>query len=565
MLAHTLFDKPALSFKKVKEIRLPNLPSVPQNVCAYPNTDGSIDIVVEVRGYRKNAKYANQSSSTVDWRPYDEAGISSQPYQYDYLYSFRLPQLLEGTPVLVQQASTTNKETYFNMQSLTPVNFGSGHENNLITSSRLGIFSYYPRTGNNGITFSKRKYVVDENGNILRHPSINPAICAYPEGKGGTTHLIAGGEGAVYFYRFTGDFTENGDPVFKEPVLVQQENADIFMGTLPSPSVADWDGDGIHDLIVGNSEGFILFAKNAGTNDNPRFLPGENIKAGGKDIHVQAGYSGSVQGTPESRWGYVSPVIFDWNEDGLPDIITGDVAGDYKIYINKGSKTAPELDIAHPIFCEGLELHGMWRCRAAIGKIGTRIAMIVVDGDDNFHLYWKLDTYNVEDGGKVLLADNSEIFTSAEPAGGTGRCKLDFFDYDGDGKLDLIIGTGYRAAIPNKTTGYPHPTLGESIYESSMGTPLFMRNVGTDAELRFAHPMPFFHPGIGLVQPGGKHETGAIGTTLGGGNNRNLIVADESGRLFLLQGNHLELLTRQEASEYKDAPNPFPGFPYNRN
>ena len=78
---------------------------------------------------------------------------------------------------------------------------------------------------------------------------------------------------------------------------------------------------------------------------------------------VGAGFSGSVQGTGEARWGYVSPTAFDWNEDGRPDLIVGDITGSYVVYLNHGTRAAPVLAAARPLYCEGLDLHGMWRSR----------------------------------------------------------------------------------------------------------------------------------------------------------------------------------------------------------
>lgn len=265
-----------------------------------------------------------------------------------------------------------------------------------------------------------------------------------------------------------------------------------------------------------------------------------------------------MQGTPESRWGYLSPTVVDWTGDGLPDIIMGDITGKYTLYVNKGTRTEPKLDAPQPFFCEGLELHGMWRSRAAVAKFGNRMALAIVDDNDLFHLYWKIDNFHLEDGGELKLENGSSILTSAEPAGGTGRCKLNFFDYDGDGLLDLIIGTGRRSAIPNMETGYPLPILGKK----TMGTPLFMKNVGSSSYPVFAHPSPFKHPVTGLVQPGGSHESGAVGTKLGGGTQRNLLVGNEVGRLYLLKGEHLELMTADEVKKYRNKPNPFPGFPH---
>ena len=551
-LIHTLFNRENLSFDVKEKIKLPKLPSAVNSISAIQMKNGGVELILELQGFRFPGKYGNQNPSSANWRPYDEAGISSSGFNYTYLYRIEYPNLLSGVPKNIKQVTSTNKEVLYRMMNTAPVNLGSGHSNDLITGSYLGIFPYYQIMGNENPVFSKQRFMVDEEGNMLRHPSVSASVCAYPDRKTGFSNLIAGGEGALYFYRFTGKFTKSGSPIFKNPTPVLQKNADLYAGTLPVPTAVDWDGDGMLDLVVGNSEGFVLFFKNIGDDENPAFLPGERIKTEGKEIHIQAEYSGSIQGTSESRWGYLSPTVIDWTGNGLPDVIMGDVTGNYTIYLNKGTKTKPLLDDPKPLYCNGLQLHGMWRSRAAVGDFGGRKAMAIIDGTDQFHLYWKIDDYNVEDGGKILMPDGSTINTSAEPAGGTGRCKLDFFDFDGDGKLDFIIGNGRRSAIPNKQTGYPLPILGDK----TLGTPLFMRNVGTANKPVFEHPSPFNLEGVGLLQPGGSHESGAIGTTLGGGNRKNLIVGNETGQLFLLPGKQLSLMSQEEAMKYKNKPNP---------
>lgn len=554
-IVHTVFDREALTFTVRENVKLPDLPASPQSIAAFINKDGSVEVMVEIKGYSLPPKYGKQNPSSVEWRPYDEAGVSTLGQHFTYLYRIRYPRLLSGEPLQVRQATLTRKEVYAGMSNLTPVKWSSQADDALITGGRLGEFSYYECRGKEGGNLSARRRVIGTDGNILRHPSVSASVCFYSGSKG--CALIAGGEGAVYYYRFTGKFGHRGDPVFEAPVPVLQRRADLYAGTLPVPTVIDWDGDGTLDLIVGNSEGFVLFFKNTGDNENPRFLPGERVQAGGREIHIQAGYSGSVQGAQESRWGYLSPTVTDWTGDGLPDIIMGDITGNYTVYINCGTPTRPVLCAPRPLYCNGLELHGMWRSRAAVGRFGDRIGMAIIDDNDLFHLYWKLDDYNVEDAGELLLADGRTIKTSADPAGGTGRCKLDFFDYDGDGRLDLIIGTGRRSSIPDTLAGYPFPILGKK----TMGTPLFMRNCGTGERPVFDMPCPFGYPGIGLVQPGGSHESGAVATVIGGGNHRNLLVGNEVGRLYLLQGDSLELWTAAQAVKYRNKPNPLPGYP----
>jgi len=178
------------------------------------------------------------------------------------------------------------------------------------------------------------------------------------------------------------------------------------------------------------------------------------LSAAGRTIHHQAGYSGSVQGTGEARWGYVCPNACDWNEDGLPDLVVGDITGNYVVYLNRGTRTAPALDAARPLYCDGLDLHGMWRSRPAVGRLGSRLALVIPDGDDHLHLYWKIDDYNVAEGGKLTLDDGSLISTTYDPAGGTGRCLLDSM---------MSIATAGWISLPARVVAAPFPTAAQDI------------------------------------------------------------------------------------------------------
>jgi len=551
-LVHAVFDRDALAFRPAGRLSLKELPSTPSKVAAFPNADGSVDLAFELAGDGTPAREAEKEPSSEKWRPYDAGGISTEAVRYRYLYGARAPALLKGPLTALRQISPTRREVLMTMCQLAPVNFGGKRERGLLVGSRMGELRYYSAANAQSLVLTGRHLIAGEDGNVLRHPSISVTVVAYPDAQGGSPHLIAAGEGALYFYRATGRVTKTGAPVFHDPVPVLQEDADLYAGTLPSPSAVDWDGDGVTDLVVGNSEGFVLFFKNIGDDLSPRFLPGERLQADGREIQIQAGYSGSVQGTKEARWGYLGPNVVDWTGDGLPDIVMGDVTGNYTVYLNRGTKTSPQLEAARPLYCDGLELHGVWRSRPAVGTIDGRTALVIVDGEENFHLYWKLDDANVVDGGVLTLADGSVISIKNQPGGGTGRCKPDFFDADGDGHLDLVVGTGRRSAIPNQQTGYPFPVLGKR----TLGTPLLLRNTGRPGQPVFEHPAPFAHVRHGLVQPGGAHETGAIGTRLGGG--RNFIFCNEAGRLYLLRGENLRLMTPEEAARHAGKPNPLP-------
>ncbi|MCF7784525.1 MAG: VCBS repeat-containing protein [Prosthecobacter sp.] len=539
-LVTTEFDREKLEFRETKREKLAKAVKSPGSLGVLVNDDGSYDAAFEMSN---GGKGAEGSPNTEEWRPFNSSGIAVGELRYRYLMGVSA----KGE---AKQITKTKNEVYFSMHGITGVNLGAGHERDLVTGSRQGNLVYYHNKVASGFDLEAKRLIAGEDGNALRHPSNNPSVCAYGGG------LIACGEGSLYFYRFTGKFTKLGAPVCKEPVSVLQEHADLYAGTLPTPTTVDWDGDGALDILAGNSEGFVLFFKNIGSNEEPKFLPAIRVQAGGREIQVQAGYAGSLQGLQEARWGYLSPNVIDWNGDALPDIITGDITGNYLIYLNRGTKTEPKLDPAHPIYCDGIDLHGMWRCRPALARIGERVALAIVDGDDHFHLYWRIDDYNVWDGGKLLLDDGGRIGASGGVGGMSGRCKLDFFDWNQDGKLDFVLGTGRVCSIPDRITGYPMAALGQNPVvggligklvdsalptklKKTLGTPLVMLNTGTNTKMRFERPLTFQDEEGQVIQPGGAHETGAVGTMLGG-SGPNLLICNEAGRMFLLPGKKLQ-------------------------
>jgi hypothetical protein len=57
-----------------------------------------------------------------------------------------------------------------------------------------------------------------------------------------------------------------------------------------APSVADFDGDGVNDLLVGQfGDGILWVFKNVGTNANPKYAKGVKFKDGGPDGRVPTG------------------------------------------------------------------------------------------------------------------------------------------------------------------------------------------------------------------------------------------------------------------------------------
>jgi hypothetical protein len=92
------------------------------------------------------------------------------------------------------------------------------------------------------------------------------------------------------------------------------------------PALGDLTGDGLPDLIIGNSDGTITFFKNAGGSAwAPEFEPPVKFWQG-----IDVG-------------DYSAPQLFDLDKDNLPDLIIGEQNGNLNFYKNTGTSSNPSF------------------------------------------------------------------------------------------------------------------------------------------------------------------------------------------------------------------------------
>ena len=78
---------------------------------------------------------------------------------------------------------------------------------------------------------------------------------------------------------------------FAEPVRLEAAGKPIDTAVGHAhPIVADFDGDGVNDLLVGQfGDGILWVYKNTGTNKEPKYAAGVKFKDGNKDGRVPTG------------------------------------------------------------------------------------------------------------------------------------------------------------------------------------------------------------------------------------------------------------------------------------
>ncbi len=142
-------------------------------------------------------------------------------------------------------------------------------------------------------------------------------------GEGGAIGTVTPAKVRVYLNQGT-----EAEPLFKGYFYVQAAGKDLTltpegcMGCFPR--VVDWDEDGRKDLLVGVSDGTVRIYLNITDNNNPSFDAGKNLKVGP---------DGAVDLDVGKR---PTPVVVDWNNDGMLDIVSGAWDGNIHVFYNCG-------------------------------------------------------------------------------------------------------------------------------------------------------------------------------------------------------------------------------------
>lgn len=294
--------------------------------------------------------------------------------------------------------------------------------------------------------------------------------------RDGDIDLICGDEdGRVAFIENRRTLTE-GVPQFLPPKYFKQEAEYLKFGALATPVSVDWDADGDEDIICGNTAGHIGFIENLDGGNPPCWAPPVRLQAGGKELRIQAGPKGSIQGPCEAKWGYTTLDVADWNHDGLLDLIVNSIWGKVVWYRNIGTKDAPRLAASQPIKVEwtgappkpewnwwtpkGKELATQWRTTPCVedwDKDGLNdLIMLDHTGVLTFFQRQKQKGELQLLPGKHIFSDNgfgkpnpSPLVLTSGKAGKSGRRKLSIVDWDADGKRDIIVNSTNANLLKN--------------------------------------------------------------------------------------------------------------------
>ena len=260
-----------------------------------------------------------------------------------------------------------------------------------------------------------------------------------------------------------------GTLICEQPRYFRVERDLLHFGILNTPFVTDIDGDGDEDIVTGNSAGYLAVFENVSGPGIavPKWEGPKYVEREGTPIRFIAGYNGSIQGPAEVKWGYTCLSVADWDGDGLKDIMVNTTRGEIVWCRNIGTRKNPSFDWPQPVAVEWNgpqpEMKYGWRkpfgSKNLLTQWRTTPYMIDWDGDGLVDLVMSdvdgvLSLFRrARRNGKLVLLPPERVFLTEEGepmvftgwegkggrGGNTGRRKFCFLDWDGDGRLDIVM------------------------------------------------------------------------------------------------------------------------------
>ncbi|MDH5752368.1 MAG: FG-GAP and VCBS repeat-containing protein [Deltaproteobacteria bacterium] len=196
---------------------------------------------------------------------------------------------------------------------------------------------------------------------------------------------------------------------------VRREISQATHGQRPAPAFADLDGDGDLDLAVGNANGMIVYWENTGSRKNPRFVSHREAP-----LSRRAGHN-------------ASPGFADVDSDGKLDMLVGNLKGEIMYFRRLDGKT-PVFNLEQRRFI-GLDV-GINATPTAYDLTRTGKPSLVLGSDQG-----PLTVLSVTGTNQLYSSgwkNRNDYLEGLKPPMGSHPT---LGDIDGDGDADMVVGS----------------------------------------------------------------------------------------------------------------------------
>jgi len=401
--------------------------------------DGVKDLLIGDVGYPGIIKLNNSGTST-------NANITSQ----DTLFpsnSKKVNLLSMPAPCFLDVDNDSIKDLI-----LSPFDGGQN------VSENIKSCWFYKNTGTNSSPVFEYQY-----DNFLQKDMIDVGSGAYPvlydyDGDG-LLDLFIGNYGVFnsYYYSYyilnssyiskIALYKNTGTKTAPKFQFVTKDFANISSRKLNNviPTFGDIDGDGVTEMIIGKSNGYIDLYKNTAPPGSPMNM-----------VLVDTNYQGIHVGHPSTQYVPSSaPQLVDLDGDSLLDLVIGERNGNLDYFRNTGTKTNPIFTLMNDT------LGGVLVSQKAISNYGYSIPCFFKDSTGKFRLfvgsetggiyYYKDIENHLQKGQHFTLVDSNYLYIYEGGFSGIAVGNLNNDNYP-----DMIIGNYSGGVSYFKGT---HPNL----------------------------------------------------------------------------------------------------------
>lgn len=192
-------------------------------------------------------------------------------------------------------------------------------------------------------TLAKLKLINTNFANMIPFKINNLTLAIQDMNNDGKLDLVCGNDrGDILYFKNTSPTNKTLTPTF-EYANNSFQGFNLNVGTFSAPAIADIDGDGLKDLVIGRGDSMLSYYRNVGTLSTPDFQIVTN-RFGGIKLLDSIGSSQILDDTfaiigykiVYERSCFGKPQVADINGDGKLEILVGNGMGTLRMYeINK--------------------------------------------------------------------------------------------------------------------------------------------------------------------------------------------------------------------------------------
>ncbi len=316
----------------------------------------------------------------------------------------------------LRRLSDGEKEVKMDLQMITPtsIDWDKDGDIDIVAGDEDGRVAFIENTGRvlNGMPLFLQPDYFKQVPEYLKFGALVTPVSTDWDNDGDEDLVCGNTAGYIGFI----ENLDNGDPpAWAAPVYLRAEGRPIrilagYNGSIQGPaeakwgyttlSVADWDHDGLKDIVTNSIWGKIIWYRNTGDKGNPVLSQAEPIEVEWNGLNPKPEWNWWDPSGKElvTQW-RTTPDVVDWDRDGLNDLVMLDHEGFLALF----------------------------------RRIKKDKELLLLPGERIF------TGYEMAQDGTTVSDESGLLRLNPGVAGKSGRRKICITDWDGDGLPDLLV------------------------------------------------------------------------------------------------------------------------------